>query len=86
MVRKTTGAHMGKHTLIAILPQPQVDLVQAIAVHVGGKRRVQERFETLSQELLSDGMTTLLSFTEVEVSHDERGFLLHALIENFHQA
>ena len=86
MVRKATGAHMGKHTLIAILPQPQVGLVQAIAVHVGGKRRVQERFEILSQELLSDGMTTLLSFTEVEVSQDERGFLLHALIENFHQA
>ena len=68
MVRKTTGAHMGKHTLIAILPQPQVDLVQAIAVHVGGKRRVQERFEILSQEPPSDGIRTLLPLTEIEVS------------------
>ena len=86
MVRKTTSTHMGTNTLITVLSLPQVSLVQAIAVHVGGKGRVQERFEILSQEPPSDGMRTLLPFTEVEVSQDERGFLHCTLIENFHQA
>ena len=86
MVRETTCPDMGTHILITILPPSQVSLIQAIAIHVRGKRRVQERFEILSQEPPSDGMRTLLPFTEVEVSQDERGFLLHALIENFHQA
>ena len=86
MVREATCPHMGTHNLFTVLPLPQVSLVQTIALHVGGKRRVQERFEILSQELSSDGMRTLLSFTEVEVSQDERGLLLHVLIEDFHQA
>ena len=77
---------MGTHTSTTIFSGSKVSLIQAIAVHVGGKGRVQERFEILSQELLSDRMTTILPFTEVEVSQDERGFLLHALIENLHQA
>ena len=77
---------MGTNTLITVLSLPQVSLVQAIAVHMGGKGRVQERFEILSQEPPSDGMRTLPPFTEVEVSQDERGFLPCTLIENFHQA
>ena len=84
MVREATCPDMGTHNLITVLPLPQVSLVQAIALHVGGKRRVQERFEILSQELSSDGMRTLFSFTEVEVTQDECRFLPCALIENFH--
>ena len=56
MVRKTTRPHMGRHSLTTVLHLPQVSLVQAIAIHVGGKRRIQERFEALPQELSSDGM------------------------------
>ena len=50
MIRKTTGPHMSTHTLTTIPILSEVSLVQAIAVHVGGKGRVQERFEILSQE------------------------------------
>ena len=86
MIRETTGPHMSTHTLTTIPILSEVSLVQAIAVHVGGKGRVQERFEILSQEPPSDGMRTLLPFTEVEVSQDEGGLLPCALVENFHQA
>ena len=68
MVREATCPDMGTHNLITVLLLPQVSLVQAIALHVGGKRRVQERFEILSQEPPSDGMRTLLPLTEIEVS------------------
>ena len=84
MVRIATCPNMGSHGQSTILPSSEVSLIQAIAVHVRGKRRVQERFEILPQELPPDGMTVVLPFTEVKVSQDEHGLLL--LIENFHQA
>ena len=54
VIRKTAGPHMSTHTSTTIFSGSKVRLIQAIAVHVGGKGRVQERFEILSQEPPSD--------------------------------
>ena len=87
MIRKRACPHMGTNNfIITCLSLSKVGLVEAIAVHVGGKGRVQERFEILFQEPPSDGMRTILPFTEVEVSQDEDCFLPCPHIENFHQA
>ena len=72
---------MGIHGQITIPPSSEVSLIQAIAVHVRGKRWVQQGLKVLSQQCLSDSVAAVASLTEIEVSHHENCLLVDIFIQ-----